>query len=171
MPMPPHQSSPLSRSNPPAAQNQEQGQRNSYETVRAWYLARLRKRAVVTSSQLRLTPAALISADRRIIEKLIAERARLAEQASNRVPLFALNLWLGGTLLAFIALLIAAHGNATAALATLFKASIGLIFTHTPDRQSQFTSLWPIPFFYYGLPLWWSLVRPLDKHLARRFSK
>lgn len=43
----------------------------AYMQLRLWYLARLRKLSLATESEMKLTPAALISADKENIEKQI----------------------------------------------------------------------------------------------------
>jgi hypothetical protein len=70
----------------------------NYETLRSWYLAKLRKSAIEAQVSGQLTPSALIAADREVIEKLIAERAEAEEQGkpkavSTGAVLYALMLW------------------------------------------------------------------------------
>lgn len=71
----------------------------NYETLRSWYLAKLRKSAIEAQVSGQLTPSALIAADREVIEKLIAERAEAEENqgkpkaAGNEAVLHALMLW------------------------------------------------------------------------------
>lgn len=54
-------------------------QQTNYETLRSWYLAKLRKSAIEAQVSGQLTPSALIAADREVIEKLIAERSEADE--------------------------------------------------------------------------------------------
>jgi hypothetical protein len=71
----------------------------NYETLRSWYLAKLRKSAIEAQVSGQLTPSALIAADREVIEKLIAERAEAEENqgkpklASSGAVVYALLLW------------------------------------------------------------------------------
>lgn len=74
-------------------------QQTNYETLRSWYLAKLRKSAIEAQVSGQLTPSALIAADREVIEKLIAERSE-ADDAKDSPKLrntggfkFALCLW------------------------------------------------------------------------------
>ena len=53
---------------------------SSYETLRNWYLAKLRKNALDTAGE--MTPSTLMAADRKAIDKLVAGRA-LEESAEN----------------------------------------------------------------------------------------
>lgn len=73
---------------------------SNYETLRSWYLAKLRKSAIEAQVSGQLTPSALIAADREVIEKLIAERAEVDEKAQKLIRkagmssvFFALSLW------------------------------------------------------------------------------
>lgn len=71
----------------------------NYDTLRSWYLAKLRKSAIEAQVSGQLTPSALIAADREVIEKLIAERAEsednkaAAKTANSGSVIFALCLW------------------------------------------------------------------------------
>ena len=71
----------------------------NYETLRSWYLAKLRKSAIEAQVSGQLTPSALIAADREVIEKLIAERAESednkggAKAANSGSIIFVLCLW------------------------------------------------------------------------------
>ena len=56
----------------------------AYEILRSWYLAKLRRSAIEARTSAALTPAALISADRDVIQKLIAEKM-LAQQSTATV--------------------------------------------------------------------------------------
>ena len=58
-------------------------QQTNYETLRSWYLAKLRKSAIEAQVSGQLTPSALIAADREVIEKLIAERSE-SEEAKEK---------------------------------------------------------------------------------------
>jgi len=75
-------------------------QLSSYESLRSWYLAKLRKSAIEAQVSGQLTPSALIAADREVIEKLIAERSESDEakdkekQAAPGSLPFVLFLWL-----------------------------------------------------------------------------
>lgn len=75
-------------------------QQTNYETLRSWYLAKLRKSAIEAQVSGQLTPSALIAADREVIEKLIAERSE-ADDNKEVIKVkntggvkFALCLWL-----------------------------------------------------------------------------
>ncbi len=75
-------------------------QLTNYETLRSWYLAKLRKSAIEAQVSGQLTPSALIAADREVIEKLIAERSESEEEqsknsraAASNYLMFALSLW------------------------------------------------------------------------------
>lgn len=75
-------------------------QHSNYETLRSWYLAKLRKSAIEAQVSGQLTPSALIAADREVIEKLIAERAeseegqsKLRSKASSQAIIFAFFIW------------------------------------------------------------------------------
>lgn len=52
-------------------------QPDSYETLKNWYLAKLRKSALETAGE--MTPSALLAADRNAIEKMISDRAESNE--------------------------------------------------------------------------------------------
>ncbi len=74
---------------------------SNYETLRSWYLAKLRKSAIEAQVSGQLTPSALIAADREVIEKLIAERSESEEGKGSKRKrtrpsgfAFALYLWL-----------------------------------------------------------------------------
>lgn len=74
-------------------------QQTNYETLRSWYLAKLRKSAIEAQVSGQLTPSALIAADREVIEKLIAERSE-ADDNKDQLKIkntggfkFALCLW------------------------------------------------------------------------------
>jgi hypothetical protein len=54
-------------------------QLSNYESLRSWYLAKLRKSAIEAQVSGQLTPSALIAADREVIERLIAERSESDE--------------------------------------------------------------------------------------------
>lgn len=75
-------------------------QQTNYETLRSWYLAKLRKSAIEAQVSGQLTPSALIAADREVIEKLIAERSETEEakekprKVSTHGIKFAAFLWL-----------------------------------------------------------------------------
>ena len=72
----------------------------NYETLRSWYLAKLRKSAIEAQVSGQLTPSALIAADREVIEKLIAERAESEENQTQAkgvgtsALLYAFLVWL-----------------------------------------------------------------------------
>lgn len=89
---------------------QEQG---NYETLRSWYLAKLRKSAIEAQVSGQLTPSALIAADREVIEKLIAEKEESDEPLrkaarKNKVAqmYFLLLIWLYLLLALFVSLFI-----------------------------------------------------------------
>lgn len=71
----------------------------NYDTLRSWYLAKLRKSAIEAQVSGQLTPSALIAADREVIEKLIAERAESEDQKSrakaggSNALIFSLCIW------------------------------------------------------------------------------
>ncbi|MBX9686421.1 MAG: hypothetical protein K2X27_06935 [Candidatus Obscuribacterales bacterium] len=68
---------------------------SNYETLRSWYLAKLRKSAIEAQVSGQLTPSALIAADREVIEKLIAERGdfeEAQEEKSKALP-YAIAIW------------------------------------------------------------------------------
>lgn len=73
---------------------------SNYESLRSWYLAKLRKSAIEAQVSGQLTPSALIAADREVIEKLIAERSEVEESkqtakaADYSTLRFVLFLWL-----------------------------------------------------------------------------
>lgn len=72
---------------------------SNYETLRSWYLAKLRKSAIEAQVSGQLTPSALIAADREVIEKLIAEREesdepKLQAARKNKLDLIKLLLLL-----------------------------------------------------------------------------
>lgn len=71
---------------------------DSYETLRSWYLARLRKSAIETESSATWTPKGLIAADRELVEKLIAEKTAADKnkerQAKHTIKRTLLS-WLG----------------------------------------------------------------------------
>ncbi len=74
-------------------------QKTNYESLRSWYLAKLRKSAIEAEVSGQLTPSALIAADREVVEKLIAERSESEvreQKPKSAVPSalpFALGLW------------------------------------------------------------------------------
>jgi hypothetical protein len=75
-------------------------QQSNYESLRSWYLAKLRKSAIEAQVSGQLTPSALIAADREVIEKLIAERSEAdegkaqAKKKNSAALAFVLFLWL-----------------------------------------------------------------------------
>lgn len=74
---------------------------NAYTRLRLWYLARLRKLSLASESELKLTPAALISADKENIERQILAERDAGEPTLRKSALFldtALALLLGGGL-------------------------------------------------------------------------
>jgi hypothetical protein len=72
---------------------------SNYESLRSWYLAKLRKSAIEAQVSGQLTPSALIAADREVIEKLIAERSEADDGKTVSAPSgagalqFVLYLW------------------------------------------------------------------------------
>jgi len=89
----------------------------AYEILRSWYLAKLRRSAIEARTSAALTPAALISADRDVIQKLIAEKM-LAQQSTATVSkppakylLKQLLYWLYGLLALVISTWIFCGGN------------------------------------------------------------
>jgi len=75
-------------------------QLSNYESLRSWYLAKLRKSAIEAQVSGQLTPSALIAADREVIERLIAERSEQDEGMGEPRKLgsgalaFVLYLWM-----------------------------------------------------------------------------
>ncbi|MBX9571279.1 MAG: PAS domain-containing sensor histidine kinase [Candidatus Obscuribacterales bacterium] len=73
-------------------------QPNSYETLKNWYLAKLRKFALDTAGE--MTPSTLMAADKDAIERIIAERSdKTGGQAQGPLPASAVKFSLGGNAL------------------------------------------------------------------------
>ena len=94
-------------------------QPTNYDSLRSWYLARLRKSAIEAQVSGQLTPSALIAADREVIEKLIAERTEADEKNENVIVKnsgnlkFAFLLWLYLILSALLSLYLFCLGDAS----------------------------------------------------------
>ena len=112
-------------------------QQSSYESLRSWYLAKLRKSAIESQISGQLTPSALIAADREVIEKLIAERVEPEEikakpkAASLAVLLLVLSIWLFLLVAVFASLFLYSFAD---------PASFGDVFIRAANPASFFKS-------------------------------
>lgn len=121
----------------------------NYESLRRWYLARLRKLAAEAEQEAAKTPATFIAMDRDLIKQMAQQASGTpGKQASHRTGLkgFSLNLsagsclliWLGLQLLAFF-LLCKDSSDLSSAASSYFGATINVLFASdfTFARNSQ----------------------------------
>lgn len=117
-------------------------QPTNYDSLRSWYLAKLRKSAIEAQVSGQLTPSALIAADREVIEKLIAERTEADEKNENVIVRnsgnlkFAFILWGYLILCVFLSLFLFCLGDASI-LTSVFAVCIN------PANLSQSNSSTP----------------------------
>lgn len=100
-----------------------------YALLRSWYLAHLRKGALLEQQKLQMTPGALIAADKDSVMKLAAEKAQLT--SSDRRKQDVSPAWLG-----YLAAWVMAS----------FSGWLLLFINSGMDMQTSFNRFWVLTF-------------------------
>lgn len=149
-------------------------QQSRYERLRSWYLANLRRRAINEPAGIALTPAALIAADREMVEMLIAGRARQDEGDKSRRLRFVVYGWLSG-IAAIELILFLITGTGSGAVTQFYRLTIGLLVSPGSGDPLKTQHSYPwynllVAVFFFGWPLWWFVIHPIFKPRIKRVS-
>lgn len=149
------------------------GDGNEYVKVRSWYLARLRRVAIDKAAATQLTPAALIAADKELVERLVLEKVVQAGSPKQKRPPNALlvGIWILLVVASFVWLLVLEGLDVGSALSAYFRLTVGALVGQGPDDliraglPSYFAFL---PVIVIGWPFWWLVLAPLFSPDAER---
>jgi hypothetical protein len=137
-----------------------------YVKVRSWYLARLRRVAIDKAAATQLTPAALIAADKELVERLVLEKVVQQGSVKQKRPHTALLLgsWILLVVASFGWLFVLEGFDAGSTVSAYFRLTFGALVGQGPDDlinaglPGYFTFL---PVAVIGWPFWWLVIAPL----------
>lgn len=149
---------------------------NKEDKLRAWYLARLRQRAFISTQK--LTPGKLMHADRQFIKDLILAEAKPDRGDRSSGPsswpvIYAFIVSYLVTLgLFFLSLLILLKGDISASLLMLYRLTIGTLLADGPlvaeiSNQTYLVLVGPLVAFGTPMLIWTVLAIQISGRYGR----